>query len=63
MISHKQWKIEVSKVLMVVTDNGSNMIKAINTCKQLLEKQAEAAGRRWTVAAAAGLRQAVMRRV
>jgi hypothetical protein len=33
----------VSKVLMIVTDNGSNMIKAINTCKQLLKKQAEAA--------------------
>jgi hypothetical protein len=33
----------VSKVLMIVTDNGSNMIKAINTCKQLLQKQAEAA--------------------
>jgi pentose-5-phosphate-3-epimerase len=30
-------------VLMTVTDNGSNMIKAINTCKQLLKKQAEAA--------------------
>jgi hypothetical protein len=29
---------------MVVTDNGSNMIEAINTCKQLLKKQAEAAG-------------------
>jgi hypothetical protein len=43
MISLKQWKIEASKVLMVVTDNGSNMIKAINTCKQLLKKQAEAA--------------------
>jgi hypothetical protein len=33
----------VSKVMMIVTDNGSNMIKAINTCKQLLKKQAEAA--------------------
>jgi hypothetical protein len=43
MISLKQWKIEANKVLMVVTDNGSNMIKAVNTCKELLKMQAEAA--------------------
>jgi hypothetical protein len=43
LISLEQWKIKASKVLMVVTDNGSNMIKAINTCKQMLKKQAEAA--------------------
>ena len=30
-------------MLMIVTDNGSNVIKAITTCKQLLEKQSEAA--------------------
>jgi hypothetical protein len=43
MILLKQWKIEASKVLMVVTDNGSSMIKAFNRCKQLLKKQAKAA--------------------
>jgi hypothetical protein len=30
-------------VMMIVTDNGSNVIEAINICKQLLIKQAEAA--------------------
>jgi hypothetical protein len=42
LISLEQRKIEVSKVLMIVTDNGSNMIKAITTCKQLHKKQSEA---------------------
>jgi len=29
----RQWKIDSSQILMAVTDNGSNMIKAINTLK------------------------------
>jgi hypothetical protein len=40
--SLEQRKIQVSKVLIIVTDNGSNMTKAITTCKQLHKKQSEA---------------------
>jgi len=29
--SLKQWKVDGSKVMMVVTDNGSNMVKAVNS--------------------------------
>jgi len=31
--SLKQWKVDGSKVMMVVTDNGSNMVKAVNSVR------------------------------
>lgn len=35
-----EWNIEHTKVLMVVTDNGSNMVKAVESCK--IKRQLEA---------------------
>ena len=37
--SLKQWKVDGSKVMMVVTDNGSNMVKAVSSVRVSQEQE------------------------